>query len=206
MVHCPSARNRTRWWRALFYFFVFSLRLLLPCCCSFRAAAPSAAIMERRREVTPVAERHTTRARTQFAKEFGAAMIMLKKLEQQSPPKSRRPRAAPAPDDDYVDLNGKQTTSQCAPAAARRVARVGDKHMTSSRAAQRKASHEVPRLSFFLCAAVSFQAYDQNAKRLFVPSQGWGRPRDDFTDYCEALFKQRNIFGDPGKAPKGQAY
>lgn len=54
--------------------------------------------------------------------------------------------------------------------------------------------------------AVSFVAYDPEIKRLFVPNKGWGRPRDSFTDYCEALFKQRNIFGDPGKAAKGPAY
>ena len=51
-------------------------------------------------------------------------------------------------------------------------------------------------------SALSFQAYDREATRLFSVGTKHGRPRDDFTDYCEAFFRQRNAFGDRGEQKK----
>ena len=101
-------------------------------------------------------QRHTTRARAQFAVEFAAAVHAISKLDQKRPAwYSAAPNASAAPRH-LVDLNGRETTHQ-----------------------------------------IAFKPYE--ATTCFGVSTQHRKGRDDFTDYCEALFMQRNLFGKKGQ-------
>ena len=115
----------------------------------------------------PPAQRHSTAARKAFSSEFAAAVAAIRRLDDRDPSWALKSAAKP------TAHAARATPAPPAPPAAPGFDFNG--HETTNQ--------------------LSFVDYGNDGPVAFRPGMEHRRRRDVYTDYAEALFKQRQLFG-----------